>query len=512
MKQKFSPFIFAVFLFFTIAAAAQSPAKILKEATRALGGEKVLRNVKSFRKKGTITRTKDGASGAFSEQGARPNLYNVEFDLNGFESESGYNGKSGWTRDSRDGLRTLTGALSRDFQTEAAFRNNLWLDYKKEKAKIVSNGQSNVGGKAANVLTYTTTKGVSIKLFFDAASAFLLREESRFGDVLRATEYADYRKIDGINEPFSIKAKIGEDAYEIKLDQVIHNPQIAASEFDFPKTSGEPLPDIPALLKELQANEDKVDEILENYSYTQKIISSQIDKDGVLREIGTSQTRQFSFYKGNRMRRLVERGDKPLSAAEQADEDKKVEKRLAEIERKIAKKEAKAAANSSKDVPEEEKKDDRQISIAELLRASNLINPRRETFRGREVIVFDFEPNRSFDYRNAKSILKVFGKMGGVMWIDARDKQVARSEFVLFDNYKVGGGVLASINKGASFVLEQERVGEEIWLPSLEDINVSVRLLFIKGIKFNAVVKTYNYRKFATEVKDSKVDEIKKPE
>jgi hypothetical protein len=95
------------------------------------------------------------------------------------------------------------------------------------------------------------------------------------------------------------------------------------------------------------------------------------------------------------------------------------------------------------------------------------------------------------------------------MWIDEKDKQVARLEAVLFGNFKVGGGFLANLKKGASFALEQERVGDEIWLPSVADVNLSVKVLLVKGINVNQIVKSYGYRKFKTEIKDSKVDEIK---
>ncbi|MDQ3322882.1 MAG: hypothetical protein M3525_10715 [Acidobacteriota bacterium] len=508
MKQKFfSPACAALLLLFAVAVSAQSPGKILKQAARAIGGEKVWKSQKSFRKKGTITRLRDGASGTILIQGAQPNFYNTSFNLNGFETEYGFNGKSGWTRNSRDGLKTLTGEASRDFQVEAAFRNNLWLNYKKEKAKIIAGGQSSSNGKPADLLIYTTAKGVPVKLFFDKASGLLVREEIRAGETTKVFNYGDYRKVDGRSEPFSIKQTIGEDVYEIKLDQITRNAPVAAAEFDFPKISNEPLPDIPALLKSLQENEDKVDEILENYSYTEKITSRGFDKDGVLHET-SSRTFQLSFYKGNRMTRLVERSDQPLTPNEQADEDKKVEKRVAEIDRKIAKKEAKAASQSKNKAEED---DDRRISIAELLRASNLINPRREIFRGREVIVFDFEPNPNFDFKNTESFLKLFGKTMGVMWIDARDKQVARLEAVLADNFKIGGGVLLNLSKGASFALEQERVNDEIWLPSVADVNLPLRVLLVAGFNFNQVVKFYNYRKFVTEVKDAKVDEIKQP-
>ncbi len=503
--------LFLSVLFLTLVClgnvSAQSPNKILKQANRALGGEKVLQAVKSWQKTGKITRLADGASGTFEMQAARPNFYNSSFDLNGFETEVGYNGKSGWRRDSRDGLRTLTGDASRDFQFETAFRNARWLNYKKDKSKITGGGKADVNGKAANVLLLTSAKGVAVKLFFDAANGTLLREEIPAGDLKSIYDYADYRAVDGVNEPFTINAKIGADAYEIKLDKVAHNQTIAKENFDFPKISGEPLPDIPTLLGELQKNEDRVDEILENYSYTQKSIKRELGKDGVLRETD-SETFQFSFYKGNRIRRLIEKNSKPLSEKEQAEEDKNVQKRVAEIEKEIAKKAARAAAQSSDGTPDEE---GQRISTAEVLRASRLVNPRRERFRGRDVVVFDFEPNPNFDFKNAKSFLKFFGKTAGVMWIDEQDKQVARLEAFLFDNFKIGGGLLANLKKGASFALEQERVNDEIWLPSVADINLSVKVLLVKGINVNQVLKSYNYRKFMTEVKDSKIDEIKNP-
>jgi len=102
-------------------------------------------------------------------------------------------------------------------------------------------------------------------------------------------------------------------------------------------------------------------------------------------------------------------------------------------------------------------------------------------------------------------MLKFFGKTSGAMWIDEKDKQVARLEAYLSDSFNVGGGVLAKLKKGASFVLEQERINDEIWLPSTADINLSVRVLLVKGIDLNQVIRSYDYRKFTTEVKDAAV-------
>jgi hypothetical protein len=80
----------------------------------------------------------------------------------------------------------------------------------------------------------------------------------------------------------------------------------------------------------------------------------------------------------------------------------------------------------------------------------------------------------------------------------------------LADSFKVGGGVLAKLRKGASFTLEQERVNNEIWLPSQADINLSVRVLLVKGIDVNQLIRSYDYRRFQTEVKDATVNETPK--
>lgn len=491
--------IFTIFAFtaFATSAAAQSPVSILKKAEKAMGGAGKLAASRGWVRTGTVSDPITGASGKFASQTARPNLLHTAYDLDGVEFESGYSGKSGWRRDSQNGLQTLTGDASVLMQSEAAYRNALWLGYKKDKSKITSGGAADVDGRPANVVRLNTAKGVEFKLYFDQATNLPVREEIRSGDVGKRYTYKDFRDVGGLKVPFRIEQQMGDETISIELADVRPDASIAAAAFDFPKISGEPLPDIARLLTELQSNEDDVEKLLDQYSFTQRSTRREIGKDGVLRDV-ESETFQLSFYKGNRIRRLIEKNGKPLNEKEQADADKDAAKRVEEIEKEIAKKEK----QSDSGPPSEES---RRISIAEVLRASKLQNPRRERFRGRDVIVFDFAPDPNFDYKNAKSMLKFFGKTAGVMWIDEKDKQVARLEAYLADSFNIGGGVLAKLKKGASFTLEQERLNDEIWLPSLADINLSVRVLLVKGIDVNQQIRSYDYRKFSTEVKDAKV-------
>lgn len=487
-----------LFLIFVCAGlvSAQSPSKILSQANKSLGGEKFLKNVRSWQISGRITRQSDGASGDYQAYAQNPNFYGESYDLSGFEFQSGYNGKSGWTRDSKNGLRTLTGDASRDFQAETAYRNLRWVDAKAEKTKISTGGKSSVDGKATNVVILTSVKGTQIKLHFDAATNLLVREEIPGGDVQKIIDYGDYRKVGNILEPFAIVSKIGEETYEIRLAEVKHNPQIAKTSFDFPRLSNEPLPDIKTLLDEVRANADKIDAILENYSYKQTQIDREIDKAGNLVE-KSSETVLLSFYKGYRIRRQIEKNGKPLSASEQEKEDKDVEKQVAEIEERIAKREKKLNAQT----PAEE---NRRITLSDALKGSLLVNPRRERFRNRDVIVFDYEPNPQF--KPQSRLEKLFALCNGAVWVDANSKQVVRLEAFLTQS---AGNFIGKVKRGASFSLENELVNEEIWLPSRADVNLSVKILFA-GINVNNLIKYGDYSKANVEIKDATVDDPQK--
>lgn len=507
MKRSLFLFLTALFFVFSSEISAQSPNKILSQVNKALGGEKILKSNRSRQAKGKITRLSDGASGNYLAQAQAPNFYAESFDLNGFEISSGYNGKSGWTRNSKDGLRTLTGEASRDFQAEAVFRSSRWLNYKQEKAKLAFLNQASINGKTANVLLLTTAKGVRIKLFFDAATNLLLREEIQRGATPKTFDYGDYRKVGNVFEPFLIKTNDGGEVYEIRLEEIAHNQTVSKSVFDFPQISGAPLPDIKTLLTEIRANTDKIDRILENYSYTATRVEREIDKAGNLVEKG-AETVSFSFYKSYRITRLLAKNGRALSAGDQADEDKKVEKQIREIEERIAQKEKKQmererdVAADKTGVPDEEGEGQR-ITLSDALRGSLLVNPRRERLRGRDVIVFDYEPNPA--YKPKTRFEKVFALCSGAVWVDADDKQIVRLEASLTQN---SGNFLAKLKRGASFTLENERVNDEIWLPSLADINLSVKILFA-GINVNNLIRYGDYKRFDTEVKDGKVNEIK---
>jgi hypothetical protein len=473
--------VLAFLIFGKSFAHAQSAGDILKKAAKVSGFQKEMRNVNSSQIKGKIIRLSDGASGTYQTEVQQPNLYRETINLKNNEIIRSSNGKSSWMKDSSNGLRTLTDASGESLKAEAFFRANRWMRNKEEKTIASGSGKSSLFGKEVYAVTLTTAQNVKIKLFFDTVSNLLIREEIPFGTQNRIFEYSNFRNINGVQEPFTIKMSEGNERFEIQVEQVLHNVSSNRAAFDFPRNPNDILPNVRTFLDEVRTNQDKVDKALENYSYVEEITDREFDKKGNLL-VTKVEKYEISTFKGQEIRRLIGRNGQPLSTKDQENQDKDVQKNVERLE---------------KSQPTE-----KPPSIAEILKSSNLVNPRRENFKGRTVIVFDFE--RDPNFASKKGDEDLFSKFFGTCWIDENDKQVARIEAKLGENVSVGGAAL-KIKKGAYFILEQERFDDEVWLPSLADTSVSVRILLVAGLKINQVSKYSSYRKFNSDVKDSEV-------
>jgi len=80
--------------------------------------------------------------------------------------------------------------------------------------------------------------------------------------------------------------------------------------------------------------------------------------------------------------------------------------------------------------------------------------------------------------------------------VDDQARQVVRLEAHLSDAYKLAGGLLASIRKGPSRVMEQAKTNEEVWLPSSIEAHFSARLLLVSSALGDYTSKFSDYKKF----------------
>jgi len=246
------------------------------------------------------------------------------------------------------------------------------------------------------------------------------------------------------------------------------------------------LPDLKKLFQEIDANQKELDKIREKYSGRRSEEETEMDKNGRVTKREVSEY-TFFYLSGEQVSTLVAKDGKPLNEKEQDKENEHTRKRIEEIQKEHAKKEAKE--EKKKEQGAKDKDDDPGIEI--FLHVCQFVNPRRERFRGQDVLVFDFEPNPEFKPR--KLAEKVVQELAGVVWIDEKARDVARLEAYF------AGGLIANLQKGTSFVFEQAYVNNEVWLPTYAEAHVGVRILLVKGIKVNAVTRYADYRRFNVE-------------
>jgi len=304
--------------------------------------------------------------------------------------------------------------------------------------------------------------------------------------------YDDYRAANGIKIPYSIELHRGPETYDVTVTRAAVNGSVGERVFDFPKKSQVQLPDLKPLFKEIDANQKAIDKLKENYAGTRSEEETEYDKTGKItkRELRES---TFFYLDGQEVSTLVKKDGKPLSDGEQKKENERAQKRIEELQKHDAKREAK----EEKDKEQGKEKRDDDVGIETFLRACQFVNPRRERFRGQDVLVFDFEPNPEFKPR--KLAEKVVHELAGVVWIDEKAHDVARLEAYFVGDFRFGGGLIANLQKGTSFIFEQAFLNNEVWLPTYEEAHVGVRVLLLKSFKVNAVTRYSDYKKFNVE-------------
>jgi len=149
------------------------------------------------------------------------------------------------------------------------------------------------------------------------------------------------------------------------------------------------------------------------------------------------------------------------------------------------------------------------ISVSRLLDIMDVRNPRREAYKGRPTIVFDF-----IGRKNAKThglAEDASKKLQGTVWIDENGLQVAHLEVSFNDKFRVGGGLLATVDKGTNFRFEQAPLEGGLWLPTGVEATILGRLLMVKSMRQHITEKDYDFKVFRVETQQSKDAKVASP-
>lgn len=488
--------------------AAQQGARIIAQYVKAAGGARALRRIQTLSIQGTVTRP-ENTSGNGSEENAgadasgvnsgtytldtkEPNRYYSEIVYGGKHLIEAYNGKSAWHEDTSAHPVTMVGddALATQFESEIA--NTHLLDLKKNHVNAAFVGHASVSGKDALQVEVTSASGVKRELFFDPQT-HLLVEESGTAGTPEQIFFSDYRPESGAQIAHKMRLHRGAGIYAIELTSATINQPVGERVFDLPLSSQVKLPDLKTLFKEIDDNQKAIDKIKENYAGTRVEDETELDSNGKVKK-HTVDEYSFFYFDGEEISTMTKKDGKALSDDEEKKETEKANKRVEEIKKRQEKKDAKD--EKAKEEGKQEKGDD-DVGIETFLRTCQFVNPRRERFRGQDVLVFDFEGNPEYKPRNLEE--RIVQKLAGVVWVDEKAHDVARLEAYFVGDAKIAGGLLATIQKGTGFVFEQEYVNNEVWLPTYEEAHGGVRVLLVKGFHVSEVTRYSDYKKYHVE-------------
>ena len=248
-----------------------------------------------------------------------------------------------------------------------------------------------------------------------------------------------------------------------------------------------PVPDVRTLMTEVMNHQKQLEKVRENYTFHSSTITQDIDSDGKVTKTESEDSEVF-YVNTHRIERTVKKDGKPLNDHDQQKEQERINK-LVEKAQKVPPGEPLEGPNTT-------------VSISHLLDIMDAFNPRREIFRGRSTIIFDFAGRH--DAKTHGLVDDASKKIAGTLWVDERDHQVARMEARFTDNFHVAGGLLANVQKGSSFYFDQAPVNGEIWFPTAGEGNIRARVLLLKGVRQHVIERDSDYERFTVETQTSK--------
>ena len=153
-------------------------------------------------------------------------------------SDQRFDGTSGYVLDSVTGDREITGSQL-DTLRNGYFPTPL-LDYRDKGFTLELTGKETIGPRTSYALRLTPKSGPPIRLYVDAESFLMLRTATTVnvpelgGDLDQVVDFSDYREVDGIPLPRSVRSTNPAQTITAVLTDVKHNVEIEDASFARP--------------------------------------------------------------------------------------------------------------------------------------------------------------------------------------------------------------------------------------------------------------------------------------
>jgi hypothetical protein len=246
-----------------------------------------------------------------------------------------------------------------------------------------------------------------------------------------------------------------------------------------------PLPDIVALMHEVEKHQKTSETIQKDYLYHEIATAEELDGHGGVKK---TEIKEFDVFwlNGVEVQKLVKKDGKDLSPDEQKKESDRIDKEVARAKERRDKANAKGEDTDSHGHEE--------VTVSRFLELGKFTNPRRVKVNGRDTIAVDYEGDPKAKTRNRFE--DVIRDLKGTIWVDEEDRSISRLEGRFLRPFKIGGGLVVNIKQDTSFAMEQRKINDEVWLPARVDGKGAARALLF--ISFNGSIRVVDsdYRKF----------------
>src|SRR6266540_3117454 len=145
-------------------------------------------------------------------------------------------GATGWDSNPMTGLRELSGVELAQIKRDSDFYPE--LNYKKHYTKLEVKGKEKVGSYETYVIEATSPEGSVEKLYFDVNTGLLVRHdgetENPQGKFTMETYLEDYKVVDGVKIPHTVKRVTPAMTMVTKFTEVKNNVEIDDAKFNKP--------------------------------------------------------------------------------------------------------------------------------------------------------------------------------------------------------------------------------------------------------------------------------------
>jgi photosynthetic reaction center cytochrome c subunit len=217
--------------------------QILAKYLDALGGLAAIDKLKTVVMKGTYT----GANGealSYEIYMTAPDKFDIIVTTQQGTIERGFDGKVGWEKEPR-GVTELAAGVLAGLKEKFLFYSNIKL--KEQFTQLRVGRRDKIGDRDVVVLNGRTADNRREQLYFDAQTGLLLRRirymPTMIGVIPEQTDFDDYRDVEGIKFPFTVKVaavEVGNPIATRKYTEIKPNAPVDDSKFKMPAAPAKP--------------------------------------------------------------------------------------------------------------------------------------------------------------------------------------------------------------------------------------------------------------------------------